>query len=266
MGRAMFDKMNNPYGKTIGVSLLLHGILFSLVMWLGQAASDAQKADTAPALIEIIPSKVLSMSGMSGMEPGTGAASIQAGAPPAKEAAAPEPPRPTVAEHVPASEESSLLQAGITEAPLPSVLQGNSDEPALIQSTVPETEADKNAIGGAGSGLGREGEGYGGGGGGKGGTAAAVIRGRAPRYPAAARKAGWEGIVLVRVLVDIHGSAARISVRESSGYELLDATVVQSVKKWRFFPATQGGKPVASFHDVRVRFRLTDPPLALLNL
>ena len=63
---------------------------------------------------------------------------------------------------------------------------------------------------------------------------------------------------MVRVLVDTDGSAATVTVRESSGYDLLDDSAVTAVKKWRFSPAKEGGTAIASFYDVRVRFRLED--------
>ena len=62
----------------------------------------------------------------------------------------------------------------------------------------------------------------------------------------------------VRVLLDTDGNPASVMVLETSGYEDFDTAAAQAVKKWRFSPARRGGKPVASFHDVRIRFRLYD--------
>jgi protein TonB len=90
------------------------------------------------------------------------------------------------------------------------------------------------------------------------GKASGLLKGTAPRYPAAARKAGWEGLVVARVVVDTRGYAASVSIHESSGYPLLDQAVIKAVQKWIFTPATQAGKPIVSFHDVKVRFRLAD--------
>jgi protein TonB len=64
--------------------------------------------------------------------------------------------------------------------------------------------------------------------------------------------------VTVRVLVNTDGSAVSVTVRETSGHEDFDNAAAQAVKKWRFSPARRGGAPVASFHDVRVRFRLDE--------
>lgn len=79
-----------------------------------------------------------------------------------------------------------------------------------------------------------------------------------PIYPKAAKKAGWEGTVLVRVLIDTDGLVAAAAVREGSGCDILDEAAMVSAKKWRFTPAQKGGVAVTSFYDIRVRFRLVD--------
>jgi len=82
--------------------------------------------------------------------------------------------------------------------------------------------------------------------------------GALPGYPGSARRAGREGIVTVRVLVGTDGTPASVTIRVTSGHEDFDDAAVQAVKKWRFSPARRGKEPVASFHDVRIRFRLDE--------
>lgn len=89
-------------------------------------------------------------------------------------------------------------------------------------------------------------------------TSARIISGALPAYPVAARKSRWEGAVIVRVLVDTDGSAADVQVRDSSGMDIFDEAAVRAVRRWRFSPATQGGKAVVSYHDVLVRFHLNE--------
>jgi protein TonB len=89
-------------------------------------------------------------------------------------------------------------------------------------------------------------------------TSPAYLYGSRPAYPQAARKAGWEGAVVVRALIDTAGTVASVSVKEGSGYDILDEAAVQAVKKWRYTPAKEGGVPVTSLHDIRVRFRLDE--------
>jgi protein TonB len=150
-------------------------------------------------------------------------------------------------------------------AALPSLLAGNADLPSLaplVKTSGVETPVEPVAGYQAGKppAGGDDGGDSGGGGTGAGGSGgASVLRGASPKYPAAARKAGWEGAVVVSILVDETGRAAAVTIRESSHYDSLDEAAVEAVKKWRFSPARRNGEPVASMHTVRVRFRLTDP-------
>jgi protein TonB len=64
--------------------------------------------------------------------------------------------------------------------------------------------------------------------------------------------------VTVRVLVGTDGTPSSVTIRATSGHEDFDSAAVQAVKKWRFSPARRGGTLVASFHDVRIRFRLDE--------
>jgi protein TonB len=88
-------------------------------------------------------------------------------------------------------------------------------------------------------------------------TAVRVLRSDEPSYPAAARRLGEEGVVLVRVLVGVDGHAERVEVASSSGSSRLDEAAVVSVRRWLFRPATSGSGPVASWTTLRVVFRLT---------
>jgi protein TonB len=71
---------------------------------------------------------------------------------------------------------------------------------------------------------------------------------------------GWEGTVVLRVRVDAQGNAAEVAVAIGSGQPVLDQAAVEAVRRWRFSPALEGGRPVAMVHDVRIRFRLDDYP------
>lgn len=77
-----------------------------------------------------------------------------------------------------------------------------------------------------------------------------------PAYPARARREGWEGTTLLRVLVQPSGKPSTIQVQKSSGREILDEAAANAVKKWTFVPATQGGKPIAGWVTVPIVFRL----------
>ncbi|OQY30772.1 MAG: hypothetical protein B6241_15350 [Spirochaetaceae bacterium 4572_59] len=62
-----------------------------------------------------------------------------------------------------------------------------------------------------------------------------AVRMPAPVYPSRARKMEWEGDVTVSFVINKKGKIESIIIEESTGYELLDKTVFNTVKKgWRF--------------------------------
>lgn len=85
---------------------------------------------------------------------------------------------------------------------------------------------------------------------------AAQLGNAGPSYPYLSRKAREQGVVLLRVLVTPEGRAARLEIRESSGHIRLDKAALDTVRKWRFRPARQGGNPVEAWVLVPVTFSL----------
>jgi protein TonB len=81
---------------------------------------------------------------------------------------------------------------------------------------------------------------------------------QAPRYPLMARLRGWEGVVVLRVLVNHDGAVGQIEVQQSSGHAVLDEAARQAVHGWRFSPARIGSIHLASWVTVPVRFQLID--------
>jgi protein TonB len=88
------------------------------------------------------------------------------------------------------------------------------------------------------------------------GFSAAYLRNPAPRYPVAARRAGEQGTVTLRVLVARDGQPARVDVEKSSGSAQLDAAALEAVRSWRFVPARQGTDAIESWVLVPIVFRL----------
>jgi protein TonB len=78
----------------------------------------------------------------------------------------------------------------------------------------------------------------------------------APAYPRKARRLGYEGIVMLKVLVDENGRVDDLLVLESSGHPILDRTALASVKKWLFEPGTEGGIKKKMWVRVPIRFDL----------
>lgn len=77
-----------------------------------------------------------------------------------------------------------------------------------------------------------------------------------PRYPAAARRKGQQGTVVLSVHVDEHGRVSNLWLFESSGHMSLDTAALRAVKDWIFEPAMQGDSTVAMWVNVPVRFEL----------
>jgi protein TonB len=116
--------------------------------------------------------------------------------------------------------------------------------------------------GGVGSGKGGgfgPGEGGGAGGGvfrvGGGVTAPVLISKVEPEYSEEARKAKYQGTVLLYIEVDPTGHATNIKVQHSLGLGL-DEKAIEAVKKWRFKPGYKDGKPVTVAATIEVNFRL----------
>lgn len=74
-------------------------------------------------------------------------------------------------------------------------------------------------------------------------------------YPEIARRIGRQGTVIVVAFVDEEGKVIKVQVREGIGLGC-DEAAMEAVRKTRFTPATQRGKPVKVKVEIPVRFRL----------
>jgi protein TonB len=75
-------------------------------------------------------------------------------------------------------------------------------------------------------------------------------------YPEIARKAQMEGMVVVRVLVNLDGSPSDPEVIRSAG-AALDKAAVEAVMKLEFKPGRQRNRPVRTLMAIPVRFQLS---------
>ena len=75
-------------------------------------------------------------------------------------------------------------------------------------------------------------------------------------YPAMSVRLNEEGRVTVKYLVDAEGNVGEVQVTGSSGKSRLDDAAIPIVKRWRFKPALQEGKPVPMWQAAVVVFRL----------
>ena len=77
-----------------------------------------------------------------------------------------------------------------------------------------------------------------------------------PQYPLIARRRGYQGKVLLEVLVKKDGKPGSIRLARSSGYEILDRAAIKGVKNWLFHPAKRGDELVEMWVKIPIRFQL----------
>jgi protein TonB len=78
-----------------------------------------------------------------------------------------------------------------------------------------------------------------------------------PEYPPLSRRLGEQGTLRLNVVIAADGTVAEAKIETSSGHQRLDEAAVQWVKAhWRYEPAMQGTKPMASSAVAVVTFKL----------
>ncbi|AZZ95159.1 TonB family protein [Hahella sp. KA22] len=58
-----------------------------------------------------------------------------------------------------------------------------------------------------------------------------------PEYPGLATRRGWQGTVMVELLVDAFGNPVKVSLKRSSGYTVLDKQALKTLSGWRLAAA-----------------------------
>jgi protein TonB len=77
-----------------------------------------------------------------------------------------------------------------------------------------------------------------------------------PEYPATARRRGYEGTVIVEVLVNRQGRVQDLRLFQSSGYAVLDRAATAAIKNWLFEPGKAGDEKIEMWVKVPLRFEL----------
>ena len=90
---------------------------------------------------------------------------------------------------------------------------------------------------------------------GNGTTAPVVLYKKEPEYSEEARKAKYQGTVVLYIEVDPSGRAINPRVVRSLGLGL-DEKALEAVKQWKFRPGYRDGKPVTVAAQIEVNFRL----------
>jgi periplasmic protein TonB len=79
-----------------------------------------------------------------------------------------------------------------------------------------------------------------------------------PKYPRIARIRGYQGNVLLDVLVNADGKVEEVKIFKSSGYPVLDSAAKSTVNRWLFEPGRIGKRKVDMWVRVPIRFELME--------
>jgi TonB family protein len=138
---------------------------------------------------------------------------------------APPPPAPQIVSLTPPTMDPPLIS--ITEEPPP-----NAITVAAVESAPrPQPEAAPHVV-----------------------TDVEYLQAPAPKFPSESKRFGEEGLVVLRVLIDESGRAARIDIEHSSGYARLDAAARAAVERALFQPYVENGVPRKALAMVPIEF------------
>jgi protein TonB len=82
------------------------------------------------------------------------------------------------------------------------------------------------------------------------------LREPSPRYPPQSRRLREQGLVILRVLIDEHGTACQIEIENSSGYARLDHAAREAVQRAAFRPYVEDGAPRRALVLIPIEFSL----------
>jgi len=81
------------------------------------------------------------------------------------------------------------------------------------------------------------------------------VSGPNPQYTEEARRERIQGVVVVEATINCVGEVTAVRVLQGLPLGLTEAAV-ESVRRWRFQPATLDGRPIAVLYNLSVHFRL----------
>ena len=85
-------------------------------------------------------------------------------------------------------------------------------------------------------------------------TDVAYVEAPQPRYPSESRRSGEEGLVVLRVLINELGRAARVEIERSSGHFRLDEAARLAVQRALFRPYVENGVPRMALATIPIEF------------
>lgn len=239
----------SPLKFSFGISVLVHGLVISGAVWLGQF-------HRAPASVAMGNRPTLELIAAPANAPVAAILTPPIATPPAPMAAPPStPPEEIISEPVP-----ELLKTEATILPPPAApIQPTVEPQEMIQvvrpapaatasrpttqpgdGSAPTPGADFTTVAGRPSVPAKP----------------DYLKNPKPKYPPVAERRYQQGTVVLNVTVSASGRAMKIAVKKSSGFELLDQAAITAVREWEFTPARIGSLAVESEIEVPWRFTL----------
>ena len=140
---------------------------------------------------------------------------------------APRAPAPSVAEE-------PVTPAPAVTVPVPPARPGAAPAPQVPLAALPPSRGPQDAAPGGSDSM-----------------SARAIYQPMPEIPEALRRRTIDLVAVARFRVDATGRA-QVELVEPTADPDLNRVLLESLRRWRFFPATQAGRPVASTIDVRI--------------
>ena len=79
-----------------------------------------------------------------------------------------------------------------------------------------------------------------------------------PVFPSISRRMREEGLVVVRVQINTKGYVDKATIQKSSGFERLDESALQAVRRAAFKPYPENGVAYPALADIPFNFKLKD--------
>lgn len=77
-------------------------------------------------------------------------------------------------------------------------------------------------------------------------------------YPEKAVRRGWEGRTVIAAEIRPDGAVGQTALAQTSGHDVLDNAARESIKTWKFRPASGDEDAVSQYVDIPVTFQLQD--------
>lgn len=77
-----------------------------------------------------------------------------------------------------------------------------------------------------------------------------------PPYPLTSRRMGEQGSVHLRLCIGSHGFVESVRLSQSSGYQNLDRSAIETVKAWRFSALSATSENISECYQLPIHFQL----------